>query len=107
MSFLKLNGSTGAALVALVMLAVSSQAALAETIYLKCGSFNPLVIDLTKQTVNSYPANITPLSIAWDQNNQAGNEHYEIDRAAGTLRMSGFVPGTDTCTKISAPATKF
>ena len=57
MNFVKLNGGTGAVLVALAVLAASSQAARAETIFLKCHRINvsheestTLTIDLAKNT---------------------------------------------------------
>jgi hypothetical protein len=30
-----------------------------------------------------------------------------MDRSTGVMTMSGYVSGTETCSKISAPATKF
>jgi hypothetical protein len=98
---------SGGALVAFALLAATCPPARAETIFLKCGSFNPFAVDLTNQTVNAFPATITPIGIDWDQNNQYGNQHYHVDRSTGILTMSGHVRGTDTCSKISAPSTKF
>ena len=46
MSLLKLNGGVGMALVALVLLAASSHAARADTIFLKCGTMNLVAVDL-------------------------------------------------------------
>ena len=40
-----------------------SGAAQAETIFLKCGSFDPFAVDLTNNTVNGFSAKSLPLSI--------------------------------------------
>jgi hypothetical protein len=115
MSVLKFN--IRVALVALAMLGASSQVALAETIFLKCGE-STFSVDLKKGTVDNTPANITPLAIDWANVNQYGDIHIHIDRAAGTLTESGTYhtqsgdipmppPAPVTCTKSSATSTKF
>ena len=99
MSFLKLNG--GAALVALVLLAVSSQAARAETTTLFCTRPPPndrkITIDLNeaKGTANvnyaawdTMPAfsfgpvvaTFEPKTVTFDTKNGTRYEHYTIDR---------------------------
>src|SRR5271157_591995 len=75
MSFLKLNGRICVTLAALAMLAASPQAARAETIFLKCGSWDVAAIDLTNRTVNNIPADITPVSIDWDKVSKGGGVH--------------------------------
>ena len=115
MSFLKLSGRTCVTLAALAMLAASPQAAWAETIFLKCGSWDVAAIDLTNRTVNNIPADITPVSIDWDKVSKGGGVHVHIDRVKGTMTVSGtykagntpITPMTDTCTVVSQPQTKF
>lgn len=105
-----------AALIALAMLVASPHAARAETTFLKCGQ-NTFAIDTTKQTVNGYPATVTPLAIDWERSNNVGDVQHHIDRTNGTYTSYGvyhsahgdkpFPPDTYSCAKISAPATKF
>lgn len=118
MALLNVNVGARAALLALALLVASPRIAQAETIFLKCGPMNILAVDLTNQTVDNKPANITPIAIDWINANQYGEVHLHIDRAAGTLTMSGTyfrsngnipIPhvAPDTCTAVSAPSTKF
>jgi len=118
MPLVKLNGGAGVALVALAVLAASSHAARADTIFLKCGTMNMVAVDLTKHTVDDKPASITPISIDWENANKDGDVHLHIDRTAGTLTISGTyytqngnipIPSgsPDTCTVSSPPSTKF
>jgi len=98
-------------------------AAQAETIFLKCGAFDLLSIDLTKHTVNNRPADITPAAIDWHikkdvSSNETSDTHWHIDRVAGTFVVSSVVfmpngnnlnipPTSGTCAAMSKPATKF
>jgi hypothetical protein len=100
-----------------------STAAQAETIFLKCGSFDLLSVNLTNHTVNNRPASITPAAIDWHikkqiSSNESGDTHWHIDRVAGTFTLSNVVfrpngnnlnlpTTTGTCTAVSKPATKF
>jgi hypothetical protein len=124
MAVLKLNGLARAALVALALLAASAQAARAKEIYLKCGQ-TIYTIDLANKTVNNHPATINATAIDWEATNSAtmpkGPEtavaHNHIDRTTGTHTLyitvqfpggsNSGAPVTETCTKTSAPATKF
>lgn len=100
--------TSGSLLLSFALLTAACPAAQAEAIFLKCGSFfNPFAVDVTKQTVNAFPARITPIAIDWDQSNQYGSQHFHIDRSTGVMTMSGHLTGTEACTKINAPKTKF
>jgi hypothetical protein len=116
---LKINYDIKIKTIALCVLATAltaSWSARAETIFLKCGNMDTITVDLTKNTVNNQPANITPIAIDWDYVNKYGDVHYHIDRTAGTLRYSGTyytqngdtaIPqSTDPCT-FGSPPTKF
>jgi hypothetical protein len=113
------------ALIALtIALTGASAEARAETIFLKCGSFD-FTVDLTHSTVNNLPAMINATAIDWVKgpydagSGYTAKEFYHIDRAAGTVtRRNETVspsgePGpaplgsTDSCTAGSAPATIF
>jgi hypothetical protein len=87
----------------------ASGAARADTIFLKCGSFDPFVVDLTKNTVNGFSARITPLSIDWTNTAGAFPVNNHIDRSTGTMTMEhhGTTFPPDNCSTVSAPATKF
>jgi hypothetical protein len=99
--------TVGGSLASVALLAAPCSSARAETIYLKCGQYNPFAVDLTKQTVNAFPARITPIAIDWDQSNQYGTQHLHIDRSTGILTMSGHISDTESCNKIDQPTTKF
>ena len=87
----------------------ASWPAQADTIFLKCGTFNIFTVDLTNKTVQNIPASITPLSIDWQNTGGEFVVHFHIDRAAGTLTVEhhgqNFPP--DTCAIVSQPPTKF
>lgn len=113
-----MNRAPKIALIALTIAPLCATAAQAETIYLKCPSNMEFtnVIDLTNHTANGLPAVITPLAIDWDINNNIGDIHYHIDRAAGTETATGIFhlggdrpapASTYPCVSVSAPATKF
>jgi hypothetical protein len=116
MSYLKLTGGAGVMFVAVMMLVASAAAARAETIFLKCGPMNVITVDLTNQTVNNKPANITPVAIDWQSANQYGESRFHIDRTTGILTTSGTyftsngnIPmpqGNDPCTVVS-PSKQF
>ena len=109
MSFSKIPGSVAVILAALVVMAVSPQLARADTLFLKCGTFSPLTIDLTRNTVNNIPANITPISIDWTNSQGEFPVNLHIDRVAGTLTFEhhGTHFGPETCAAVSQPPTKF
>jgi hypothetical protein len=70
-----------------VALTVSSPAR-ANMIYLQCGS-DSLTVDLTNNTVNRLPANVTATAIYWEYRSPTNEIGYaitynHIDRAAGT-----------------------
>jgi hypothetical protein len=124
MSSFKPNSAVRITLAALAVLAISSAAARAETIFLHCGERESnFTVDLTNSTVNNYTATINATSIDWtqtpppDQGTQSVG-HYHIDRIAGTLTYqwsthfangrTGDLPReTISCTVSSAPPTKF
>jgi hypothetical protein len=122
MSFVKLNGAVRTLLAALAVLAISSPAARAESIFLQCGS-GMFTVDLTNNTVDNKPATINATSIDWtwtaptDYGSQSVG-HFHIDRIAGTLTYqwsthfangrTGDLPSqTSPCTVGSPPPTKF
>jgi hypothetical protein len=129
MSFLKLTRSVRVTLVALAMLAASSQTARAETIFLTCSVPEPnktFTVDLAKNTVNNLPANINQTAIDWQEKlttadaQTVGVQNNHTDRTAGTLTQQKiilndtgtgpngvFPPRTVPCTKSSVPATQF
>ena len=102
---------------------IGATAAQAETIFLKCGSFDLLSVDLTNHTVNNRPASITPAAIDWHIKQQVSSDetadnHWHIDRVAGTFMLSHVVfrpngnnlnlpSETGTCTVTSKPVKKF
>lgn len=91
----------------LVVLIAMSAAAQAEVLFLKCGEFDIITVDLTKSTVAGIPARITPLSINWDPPGDFP-VHDHIDRSAGTMRtVFKRTDVTETCTAVSQPETKF
>jgi len=123
MSFLKVTRPARVTLVALAIVVASSQIARAETIFLKC-SEGIYTVNLTKSTVDNHPATINETSFDWvvnwppDQGTNSTSQ-FHIDRTAGTLdvvittcfrngicRQLPRVPPS-TCTKASAPSTKF
>jgi hypothetical protein len=119
MSSAKLNGVLRVILAASAVLAVSSQVARAETIFLKCGSSN-YVVDLTNSTVDGKPATITPLSIDWVHDASGSGItaeiRFHIDRTTGALTgaVTYHVRGGDqfgqikeSCVIGAPPATKF
>jgi hypothetical protein len=124
MSFANSNGTVRIILAALAVLATTSEAARAETIFLHCGeSASTFTVDLTNNTVDNKPATINATSIDWtwtpppDQGTQSVG-HFHIDRIAGTLTSqwsthfangrTGDLPSqTWSCTVSSAPPTKF
>lgn len=101
----------------LVTALASSTLARAETIFIRCEYIDKLSINLSKNTVNNTPADITPIAIDWEIANQYGDFHFHIDRTLGTLTTSGTyyrpdgnVPiprSTVSCTPVDKPATKF
>jgi hypothetical protein len=133
MSVLKLKGLARAALVALALLAASSQAARAETLFLECtyrfpggndAATNNYTIDLAKNTVNNYPATINETAIDWVEERSyssgtTSTRRCHIDRTRGTLIGQDTTchpdgtcntrpwAGAFICTKGRAPATKF
>jgi hypothetical protein len=122
MSFVKLNGGARVALATLAILVASSQVARADTIFLQCDT-HTYTIDLTNDTVDNHPATINPTAIDWQTTQDFGNggsaiNYNHIDRTAGTARYghtvhfpNGVVKDLDaqtaSCTKVSAPPTKF
>jgi hypothetical protein len=124
MSFVKPSSAVRIILAALAVLAISSRAVRAETIFLHCGeSQSNFTVDLTNSTVDNYTATINATSIDWtqtpppDQGTQSVG-HFHIDRIAGTLTSqwsthfanghTGNLPlQTWSCTVSSAPPTKF
>src|ERR1700676_1752861 len=108
MSFARLNAVARVAVVALVVLVGSSQVAHAETIFLSCGSWSTLTVDLTNNTVDGMPASITPLSIDYTYNKGDFPVNIHIDRTTGVLTFEHhghrFTEGT--CTTVSQPPTK-
>ena len=101
-----------------------SPAARADTIYLKCGSYD-FTVDLKNNTVNNLPATINTTAIDWVKgpydagSGYTGKEYYHIDRTIGTVTRRNETispsgqPGpaplgtTESCAAGSAPATKF
>lgn len=116
-----MNRTSKIALLALAIAPLCATAAQAETIYLKCMNdgqeFGTFPVDLANNTAQGKPAVITPVAIDWDNNNQYGDAHMHIDRAAGTFFSSGVAhtrngdmampPTQGSCTAVAAPATKF
>lgn len=86
----------------------ASNSARAETIFLKCGTFNVITIDLTNKTVDNIPASITPTSIDWETHG-AFVVHIHIDRIAGTetFEHHGQTFAPEPCKTVKKPATKF
>ena len=80
----------------------------AETIFIKCGDFNVITVDLTAKTVNNIPASITPISIDWETHG-AFVVHIHIDRTAGTetFEHHGQRGRPYACKTVKKPATKF
>jgi len=80
----------------------------AETIFLKCGTFNVTTVDLTKKTVNNNPASITLTSIDWETHGEFV-VHLHIDRVAGTetIEHHGQRFAPEPCNTVKKPATKF
>jgi hypothetical protein len=109
MSFLKSNGPVSVILGALAVMAVSSQVARAETLFLNCGDWGIFTVDLTKDTVNNVPTNITPLSIDWTNTQGDFPVSFRIDRVAGALTAQHHESrfGPITCALVSQPPTKF
>jgi hypothetical protein len=115
---MKTTGLLASATTALLALAAST-AANAQTIFLKCGAMDVITVDLAKSTVNNKPANITPVAIDWEnENDSLGIVHIHIDRSSGTLSTTGTyhlpsgdtpIPRTtdDACTVSNQPSTKF
>jgi hypothetical protein len=104
-------------LLALAIASVCATAAQAETLFLSCGKYH-FAVDLASRTVNGKPAEVTPMTIVWDNDNAMGNVHFVIDRSTGALtetatlhQPSGDISmrpvGDGTCTKESAPEMKF
>lgn len=93
-------------------------AAEAETIFLQCSNTymnQTFSIDLVNNTVDGNPATITPILFHWVRKNDNGSStSFNIDRTTGILTLQANIPGvgqtgvvTETCTAVSAPATKF
>ena len=114
----------GMIVVAALAVLWSPTSAQAETIYLKCGSYD-FTVDLTSNTVNNLPATINTTAIDWVKgpydagSGYTAKEYYHIDRTTGTVtRRNETVspsgqPGpaplgtTESCAAGSAPPTKF
>jgi len=123
MSFLRLNGAFRVSLATLAVLAGSSQVALAETIFLKCGDYSAFTVDLSNSTVDNHPATINATAIDWQVPQELGSgksgvTYWHIDRIAATLTdyftvrdRNGVVntsrSTTESCTVLSVPPTKF
>jgi hypothetical protein len=124
MSFVKLHGAVRIMLAALAVVAISSQAARAETIFLQCGQ-GSFTVDLTNNTVNNLPATGNATGIDWQVTQSfstpRGTEttvtYNPLDRTAGTLTNyftlqwpggnNSTPPSTISCTLGSRPPTKF
>jgi hypothetical protein len=124
MSIFKPNSAVRIILAAFAVLAISSRAVRAETIFLHCGeSQSNYTVDLTNNTVDNYPATINATSIDWtetpppDQGTKSVG-HFHIDRIAGTLtyqwsthfangRTADLPRATISCAVSSPPPTKF
>ena len=101
----------------LVTALASPMSARAETIFIKCEYIDILSVNLTNNTVNNTPADITPIAIDWEIINQHGDFHFHIDRTLGTLTTSGTYYRSDgnlpmpqstvSCAAVDKPTTKF
>jgi hypothetical protein len=126
MSFLTLNRVASVTLVALAVLGASSGTARADTMFLQCGT-QAFTVDLANNTVDNHPATINDTAIDWVvrysyADGTPGSSQFHIDRTTGAMTSTGTVcfqagefkgtcrttpPSATTCTKGSAPATKF
>lgn len=77
--------------IAALLLSLAETGALANTAVLTCtnpssGTTWDVAVDFDRHTADSFPANISESSIAWEDTVHGGN--YEYDRASGVLTFS-------------------